>query len=97
MIFLLFSTSAFAISNNQCNSNILSGKCPWKAVVSVGGGVALSADIGKSKTFPIINPDTDEFYAYSAYSPNQTVGVFDSFWGRVGAPPKLGIADRPRL
>lgn len=50
-------------------------------MVSLGGGVAISSDVGKSQTFPIVNPITDEFYFYTANRPTQTVGAFDGFLG----------------
>jgi opacity protein-like surface antigen len=81
LILFLFSTSAFAANDQKYDINGFSKTGLWRAVVSVGAGAALSSDVGKSKTFPIVNPVTDEFYVYSANTRNQTVSVFDSFVG----------------
>ena len=53
----------------------------WHAVVSLGGGAAISSDIGRSQTVPIVNPITDEFFVYTANRPTQTGVMFDSFIG----------------
>jgi opacity protein-like surface antigen len=54
---------------------------PWRAIISLSSGVAISSDFGKSQTFPIVNPITDEFFIYSAKQSTQTVGVLDGFVG----------------
>lgn len=81
IFFCLFSSSIFAASNKQCGINVFNLACTLRPIVSIGGGAAISSDIGKSKTFPIINSLTDEFYVYSAKRPTKAVGVFDSFVG----------------
>lgn len=54
---------------------------PWHAVLSVGGGVAFTSNVGNSRTFPIINPITDEYYIYRAKNSSHTTGLFDAFAG----------------
>lgn len=85
-ILILTAGSLFASSPGfaNCNQRLdlpLDKTCPWHAVASFGGGVAISSNIGKSQTFPIVNPITDEFYVYTASHPTQTVGAFDGFLG----------------
>jgi opacity protein-like surface antigen len=50
-------------------------------VASIGGGIAIASNVGRSQTFPIVNPVTDEFFIYTANRPTQTVGAFDGFLG----------------
>ena len=53
----------------------------WRAVVSVGGGVASFPAVGKSATFPVMMPVGNEFFIYSANRSNQNEGFFDVFLG----------------
>lgn len=67
--------------SKECKTFCFNETSPWHAVLSLSPGIAISSELGSSKTFPIVNPDTDEFYVYSANHPAQTVGVFDGFIG----------------
>lgn len=67
----------------------------WHGVVSLGGGGAFFSPIG-SKTFPIIDPITDQFFIYESNS-SYSRGFFDFFAGVEWAfcPPglmQLGLA-----
>lgn len=53
----------------------------WQPVVTIGAGGAIFSDVGSSQTVPIQNPDTDQFYDYSAHSETQTSGLLDIFLG----------------
>ncbi len=53
----------------------------WHAIVSLGGGVAISAHNNRSQVFPIGNPISDEFYDYRTVRHTRTPGLFDSFIG----------------
>lgn len=77
----LFTTSVSLAYGLQCKTFCFKDTSPWHAVLSLSPGIAISSDIGKSRTFPIINPITDEFYIYSANRPTQTASVFDGFIG----------------
>lgn len=77
----LLTTSISLAHAKECRTLCFNETSLWHAVLSIGAGAAISSDIGKSKTFPIVNPITDEFYVYSAKSSNQIAGVFDGFIG----------------
>lgn len=72
-------------------------KCEWHPVIAVGGGYMASNQVGKSKTFPIVNPTTDSFYQYTASHSTRTSQVGDVFVGtelRFGCYPwkfQLGV------
>jgi opacity protein-like surface antigen len=78
---ITLSTTSIALAQNNRGINVFNKACPWRGIVSVGAGAAISTNVGQSKTFPIVNPVTDEFYVYSANTRSQTVGVFDGFVG----------------
>ncbi len=69
---LLITTSLLAATSSLAN---------WHTIGSLATGFAISSDAGQSKTFPIINPVTDEFFVYSANHSTQTAGVIDAFVG----------------
>ena len=54
---------------------------PWRGLASLGGGAVLSSHVGQSTNFPIRNPQTDEFFNYSAERPEQTGAIFEVFLG----------------
>ena len=61
-------------------------ECPpvkrtWRAVFTVGGGLAATTNLGESQTFPIQNPVTDEFYRYSPNNSWQTSFLAEGFVG----------------
>jgi opacity protein-like surface antigen len=67
---------------------------PLHAVVSAGWGRADSFSIGKSETFPIVDPNSDQFYNYSPLSVKKNVGTFNGFAGlewSVGYPTDLQL------
>lgn len=53
----------------------------WRTVASIGGGTSSSYNLGRSQTFPILNPITDSFYSYSPQEKTQTQGLFEAFVG----------------
>lgn len=53
----------------------------WRAIFTVGGGLAAIANLGDSQTFPIQNPVTDEFYRYSPNNSWQTAFLAEGFVG----------------
>ena len=53
----------------------------WYPVIGLGGGISSTTNLGRSQTFPIINPVTDEYYVYSPQSGAQTKGLFEAFLG----------------
>jgi len=73
---LIFSTSSYGFSFilNGANKS-------WHPIVSIGTGVSISSHVGKSKTFPTQNPNTDEFYDYSVYKVTQSSSLLDGFLG----------------
>jgi hypothetical protein len=80
VLFFIFSTSrvfAFQLFNlGPCNF------CPtWRGVAAIGGGLAIANDSDLSKTFPIINPVTDQFFIYRSGDNHRTEGFFDVFLG----------------
>lgn len=62
--------------------DILNNMHDWHTIVSLGGGMGISNHNGSSQTFPSINPDSDEFYTYSANHSTHTMGIVDGFIGR---------------
>lgn len=50
-------------------------------VLSLGGGVGFTQNIGAYQYIPIINPLTDSFYSYSPTHSNQNFGFEDLFVG----------------
>ncbi len=81
MTIALFADSNSFAQGEQCGINVFNQACPWRPIVSIGSGAALSSGLGQSKTFPILNPVTDQFFVYSPKNSTQTVGVFDGFAG----------------
>jgi opacity protein-like surface antigen len=72
--------SSFALEKeNGITSCYRQSSC--HTVASIGAGAAISSDAGKSQTFPIMNPVTDEFFIYTANNPTQTAAAFDAFLG----------------
>ncbi len=61
-------------------SNFKSKKC-FNGIIAIGGGAAQSSQLGISKTFPIINPLTDEFFKYKASNKSQTAAMFEGLVG----------------
>lgn len=53
----------------------------WHPIVGIESGVAISTDAGKSKTFPIKNPESDEFYSYSCQHKAQAAILYGGFVG----------------
>lgn len=72
--FLYFTDTVYSASNFSYLKN-------WQPVVTVGGGVAFTSDVGKSTTFPIQNPSTDEFFIYQPHNQDAQKGMFDLFLG----------------
>lgn len=56
-------------------------KILWKPIIGVGGGVAITANLGQQQSFPIENPLTDERYDYLPGNKVQTQGLFEIFLG----------------
>jgi opacity protein-like surface antigen len=59
---------------------------PWEClglrpVLSLGGGVTFVPTVGSTNNFPIIDPDTDEFYNYSRQDNTRQVRTFNGFIG----------------
>lgn len=53
----------------------------WDPVCGLEGGVAIISKAGKSKTFPIQNSATDEFYSYSPHHSTKTPFIYGGFLG----------------
>lgn len=53
---------------------------PWRFIFSVGGGVAMTSDIGSSAYFPITNPTTSEYYQYTSNSSSDTKAILDLYF-----------------
>jgi opacity protein-like surface antigen len=54
---------------------------PWKGVLAIGGGAAITSNVGSSKTFPISNPVTDQFFIYDDHRTTQAAGFVEAFLG----------------
>ncbi len=52
---------------------------PWQPVISIGGGLSSVFSLGKSQSFPIVNPTTDMFFNYTGPANNQTASLWDVF------------------
>lgn len=50
-------------------------------IAGLGAGAAFSSDLGQSRTFPILNPNTDELYVYSPTHHSQTAYLYSGFLG----------------
>lgn len=55
-------------------------RCPH-LILGIGGGAAFTRDAGQSQTFPIVDPITDEAFTYNVDHHNQSVGLFNLFFG----------------
>lgn len=53
----------------------------WSAVMGPQAGIAFVSNAGKSKTFPIKNHRTDEFYSYSPKHKTQSPFIYGGFVG----------------
>lgn len=53
----------------------------WRSVIAIGGGAYFTSNTGESQTFPIQDPDTDEFYEYAPTHNSQTAGLYNAFVG----------------
>lgn len=62
--------------------NLLRNVAATPTILSLGGGVGISNDFASSQTFPIVNPDSDEFYTYSPNHSSQTLSLFQGFIGK---------------
>jgi opacity protein-like surface antigen len=56
----------------------------WNYFISLGGGVAVTSEIGDSKSFAAAPPGSDEYYIYTAYKPTQSSFLGDAFLGVEG-------------
>ncbi len=65
----------------SANESMSAPGTTWHAVISAGGGVAGVTSIGQSKTFPIINAITDEYFVYSPQNGTKTKGLWEVFLG----------------
>jgi len=79
--FLYFVLSAFFSTVYAASFFNWVKESTWHPVAAIGVGTATSSDLGKSTTFPIQNPTTDEFYNYSAYDASKTATLFNGFIG----------------
>lgn len=52
-----------------------------RPIVAVGGGISNTINLGNSVTFPIQNPNQDEYYSYWPTHQGQTQGLFEAFLG----------------
>lgn len=77
---LIITPSSFAQGKENWISTCYN-KSFCHTVASIGGGIAIASNVGRSQTFPIVNPVADEFFTYTANRPTQTVGAFDGFLG----------------
>jgi len=77
----LFTSQICLADSKQTKISASNENSSLHAIVSLGGGVVFSQNMGQSQTFPIINPVIDSFYIYTANHSNQTGGLFDSFLG----------------
>lgn len=66
---LTLETQAFALTS------------PWQPIAAIGGGVTNTINLGHASTFPIINPNQDEYYSYSPTHQGQTQPLFEAFLG----------------
>jgi len=79
---LLMAIGLLAASTSLAQSDIYCGTCEWhhwRPFVTVGGGVAITSNLGRSKTFT--DPATGGTDIYSASHGIQTVGAVDGFFG----------------
>jgi opacity protein-like surface antigen len=53
----------------------------WHPLAAISGGVTNTINLGKSTSFPIINPNQDEFYQYSPNHKVQTKASGEIFLG----------------
>lgn len=58
----------------------------WRPVFSLGIGAVRPTNSGFSKTFPIVNPETDERYEYDSGNSKHTAALFDGFIGMETMP-----------
>lgn len=77
----LLTTSIGFAQEKQCQMPCFEETTSWHTVLTAGIGVVMTSDLGRSTTFPIVDPVTDEFFIYNASHSSQTVGVFDGFIG----------------
>jgi opacity protein-like surface antigen len=68
LILFFCATNAFAASN-------------WRPVLTIGGGTAFVSNIGQGQTFPIVDPETDQYYIYSPHNSSQNAGLINAFVG----------------
>lgn len=50
-------------------------------MIGLGGGVAVTTNLGQSTTFPIVDPVTDEFFIYHQTNSSQSTPLFEAFLG----------------
>lgn len=73
-------TPSAALNNSSLVSSRWQQKS-WRPVLAIGGGTYITSHVGQSQTFPIQDPDIDEFYDYSTNHVSQTAGLFNAFIG----------------
>ena len=74
MLLCLMSSAIYA-------DGVLADNGLWHPVVGLGGGIAITTNLGQAQTFPILNPITDEFYTYSPTARSQIGGLIEVFLG----------------
>ncbi|MDR3476902.1 MAG: outer membrane beta-barrel protein [Gammaproteobacteria bacterium] len=83
LITLTLITSHISLANDYDNTFLPDPRfeASLRPFVALGGGIAVTSKLGESKTFPIQNPITDQFYSYNPHSPTQTAAIGDIFLG----------------
>ena len=67
-------------------------------VISLGTGLGIYGNLGRSQSFPILNPITDEYYDYTPQTESQSNAIYDFFiggewrWQHWGVQPGIGYS-----
>lgn len=78
---LIMSLSVMSNAVTYADGILATDNTLWRPVVGLGGGVAITTNLGQSQNFSILNPITDEFYTYYPTAQSQTAGLFEVFLG----------------
>lgn len=73
--FIIFLFALWVSNNTQAATS------PWNPIVTLGGGMTNTINLGDSFSFPIINPHQDEYYSYSPTQKAQIKGLVEAFLG----------------
>jgi hypothetical protein len=73
LVLFVFGTQMSLIGNATASS--------WHEIISLGGGVVFSNDVGHAASFPILNPITDQYYQYHASNAVVIRPLYEGFFG----------------